>query len=1102
MSISTRTTIEIGTETLSRFTNLVINQKVNAHHTFSIVQPMPREFVNDGIEKSQSYIGQKIRITIAPNNLKTESSFVFYGIITQAKMVRNTGSSGQIIINGFSNTILLEANKNTRSFTNKSISDIVFEVIGKNENDLKTTTSIKNDTSLPYTVQYNETDFGFLRRLAQKKGEWLYYNGEALRFGKPNSKEFELEYGLSLHNFEIEMNAKPINFEYLGYDPITADTQKANSTEINHDTKGYSKKAYESSKKLFSERNTVLYPNPLEESGARTHLIDRVTTQTQAEVASLVTATGETDETGIRIGDIIIIKQSSFSATGNPIDGLKDENFGGYLITEIEHTCDETGNYNNTFQAVPDNVITPPYGDVFLAPQAEAQPAVVTNNNDPKGLGRIQVTFAWQVQAGEKNPWLRMTNAHAGGGKGIFFLPEIGEEVLVGFEANNAEKPFVLGSMYNGKGVSGFGNEQNSIKAIQTRSGTKIIIDDSQKSILIEDPSGNSWLMDGNGSINVSAPKRITMNASDIEINAFNNLEMNVANNMIMNVMTKIFVFTPYLNQVVSGFMNLFSGKALINSEHEMKITSPDMHLAGHDKLFLHSDKQVTANSKGKLALDGEKGNNLSNKATSVNPPVLEKIALAIVEFRPMDTYNGEYGFDWLRINDNGLNLEPDYATIIESGYEKPNGVIGTTPAGKPIYSDANTKFEAGEAFIALEKEYKKIPIKRTAPTTPTKYYAPWLNLYPKTVSDTITTLPKPPFEAELKILTDVEGTDVPDQIRVVFNKDYFEINGKDGTDANPVLLSDKAIGAKRIASDTLKIKCIGEFGTEQEIKVYVYPKDLLAKSTALQLVERKIAGKIIVGANKNDAKIKNRKKQKFVFVNVRLNINGTTTLGSFTAGEKNNLQNALHQSLIHGEFEDYINSSGTNVFDLTADNNFKILTNASTGVKTYGKYIYEKSVRDPSGTAQTTDGYIFEDYTAHGMFTYLRTEFLAKPGNSSKYSNHFTVFCFNEKPYDYYLDPTSGGYSTTLGQAEDISHKNVILFDLRNDNTLNHEGLHGLGLEHTHDDGSFKRSRKYTFNKFKTTNIMSYANHTTNPSATKVTTWHWQWKILKSSVK
>ncbi|NHN27597.1 hypothetical protein FIA58_018100, partial [Flavobacterium jejuense] len=132
--------------------------------------------------------------------------------------------------------------------------------------------------------------------------------------------------------------------------------------------------------------------------------------------------------------------------------------------------------------------------------------------------------FAWQEG---NTPWIRMTNPHSGGGKGMYFIPEIGEEVLVGFEAGNAEKPFVLGAMYNGNESSGYATSGNDIKIIQTRSGTKIIMNDDQGSVFIEDPSGNTWMMDGKGNISVNAPKNFSIAAGDnISISAGKNISV------------------------------------------------------------------------------------------------------------------------------------------------------------------------------------------------------------------------------------------------------------------------------------------------------------------------------------------------------------------------------------------------------------------------------------------------------------------------------------------------------------------------------------------------------------------------------------------------
>lgn len=526
MPISTKITIEIAGETLTRFSKLVINQKVQTHHKFSLLQPLPKEFVSQAVDKAQHYVGQSIKISVTPSNMMTASPLIFNGIITETQMVRTSGASGGIIINGYSPTILMEGTPNIRSFSDKSLGDIVNDVLQNYAGgNLNPAVAIEKDATLPYTVQYNESDFGFLCRIAQKKGQWFYYNGEELTFGKPNPKKFTLEYGRTLHSFNIEMRAKSLGFEYLGYDPSNGEAQKAGSMEVNYQPQGYSKTIFETSKRLFPNNSTMLYSHALEEGNSRTHLIDRVTIQLQSRTADLVTAKGDSDETGLRIGDVVEIKEPAFSLTGNLLDGLQEQHFGNYIITDIMHICDESGNYHNSFDAVPENVASPPYGNVHSFPTAESQPATVISNSDPAGLGRVQVAFEWQKEAGANTPWVRMINPHSGGGKGFYFVPEVGEEVLIAFEGGNAEKPFVLGSMYNGGASSGYAAETNKIKAIHTRSG-HIIKFTEDESIIITDKSGNEIQLDTVGSnINISAP-------NDINISAGGNMTLSAGKNI------------------------------------------------------------------------------------------------------------------------------------------------------------------------------------------------------------------------------------------------------------------------------------------------------------------------------------------------------------------------------------------------------------------------------------------------------------------------------------------------------------------------------------------------------------------------------------------
>ena len=95
------------------------------------------------------------------------------------------------------------------------------------------------------------------------------------------------------------------------------------------------------------------------------------------------------------------------------------------------------------------------------------------NNNDPVGIGRIRVQFPWQEEKNQMTPWIRLIQPHSGAGKGFYFIPEIGEEVLVGFEGRNAEKPFVMGAHYNGSEISSYHTAGNDMKVIHARKGNR-----------------------------------------------------------------------------------------------------------------------------------------------------------------------------------------------------------------------------------------------------------------------------------------------------------------------------------------------------------------------------------------------------------------------------------------------------------------------------------------------------------------------------------------------------------------------------------------------------------------------------------------------------
>ena len=126
---------------------------------------------------------------------------------------------------------------------------------------------------------------------------------------------------------------------------------------------------------------------------------------------------------------------------------------------------------------------------------------IVTNNQDPEGLGRVKIKFPWLSDDNETD-WVRISTLMAGGERGSFFLPEVGDEVLVAFEHGDINHPFVIGALWNGvdKPPETNSDGRNNIRKIKSRSGHEIIFNDDdtamQEKIEIHTNSGHKIVLD------------------------------------------------------------------------------------------------------------------------------------------------------------------------------------------------------------------------------------------------------------------------------------------------------------------------------------------------------------------------------------------------------------------------------------------------------------------------------------------------------------------------------------------------------------------------------------------------------------------------------
>ncbi len=147
---------------------------------------------------------------------------------------------------------------------------------------------------------------------------------------------------------------------------------------------------------------------------------------------------------------------------------------------------------------------------------------VVTNIKDPEDLGRVKVKFPWLSDQDESH-WARIVTLMAGNQRGMYFLPEVDDEVIVAFEQGDVEFPYILGSLWNGKDKPPESHEdgKNNKRTIKSRSGHIIRLDDTEKSEKIEiiGKSGKTSITfntkDDDNSITITADADITIKSKN-----------------------------------------------------------------------------------------------------------------------------------------------------------------------------------------------------------------------------------------------------------------------------------------------------------------------------------------------------------------------------------------------------------------------------------------------------------------------------------------------------------------------------------------------------------------------------------------------------------
>jgi len=215
------------------------------------------------------------------------------------------------------------------------------------------------------------------------------------------------------------------------------------------------------------------------------------------------------------------------------IQGVGKRFSGKYRLRKVTHAIDDSG-YRTSFEVTQrsaSNLLSMLRKSVAESPSPNRREKFygvavgkVINNVDTDGArGRVQLSFPWLSDTSDSD-WARIATPMAGDQRGFFFLPDIGEEVLVAFEHGDLSKPVVLGGLWNGvkRPPVVHADGLNRIRMIKTP-GHTITFDDTKglQKISIVDAGGSELSMQADGSMSIRAKTNLTLKAAGtITLNA------------------------------------------------------------------------------------------------------------------------------------------------------------------------------------------------------------------------------------------------------------------------------------------------------------------------------------------------------------------------------------------------------------------------------------------------------------------------------------------------------------------------------------------------------------------------------------------------------
>ncbi len=470
--------------------------------------------------------GKAVEIHTKATPEKSRSDIVFDGEFVEMEPQFGDGTH-HLIVRAFDRLHRLSRGRFVRSFQNVADSDIVQKLA--QEVGLQTDADQTKQIH-PYLFQNNQTNLEFLHERAASLGYLLYVEGKKLCFKPPEQspQPIELQWASNLSEFRPRLTtlSQFNKVSSRGWDP---QNKKEIVSEVNQADGmrdiGQQKQGGDMAKNAFSiEAADLVSQHPIREQGVADAKTKAVANRHQERFIEAEGTCG---------GNPAIQAGSSVR-----IQSVGDQFGGTYLVTSVSHLYSAHHGYTTHFGIsgqTPSTLLRLLAGDHKNGSHNGLMIGIVTDNQDPQGWGRVKVKYP-TLSSDHASDWARVATVGGGDQRGIEFLPEVNDEVLVGFEMGDIHFPYVIGGLWNG--VEAPPKKNSDITAgghvtqriIRSRTGHLVILDDSdgQAGITLQDKNGNKVMIDSNankltiqvtGDISIQAGGQIEIKGAMINLN-------------------------------------------------------------------------------------------------------------------------------------------------------------------------------------------------------------------------------------------------------------------------------------------------------------------------------------------------------------------------------------------------------------------------------------------------------------------------------------------------------------------------------------------------------------------------------------------------------